>query len=200
MTIHELRSQKELFENLIHVIPGQDWTVVHNRVFDHTGCVVDVGCFTWGWLPTFNGKKRFIGIDPFEQPTPGAELYKGCLGPFNGTVFSKYNEQSSNILDDNIDENTQQVEMLSFKSFVKKFNIDKISLMKINIEGSEYSLLHSMDSQDFEKIDQICISFHTFVNPNWKLLTESSLHLLNNMGFNVIETFDRWGWYLAIKK
>jgi hypothetical protein len=200
MTIHELKNKSETFNNLFHVIPQQDWTVIHNRVFNHTGCIVDIGCLTWGWLPAFKHKKRFIGIDPFENPIDGAELFKGCLGPFNGNVFIKYDGQGSNILNNNTDVNASQVDMMCFKSFVNRFNIDEISLLKINIEGSEYPLLHSMDTEDFKKIDQICISFHTFVNPNWKFLTESSLHLLKNMGYEIIETFDRWGWYLAIKK
>jgi len=34
--------------------------------------------------------------------------------------------------------------MISWKNFCKLYNIDKISILKINIEGGEYPLLNSI--------------------------------------------------------
>ena len=42
--------------------------------------------------------------------------------------------------------------MLSWKTFCERFNIDNVSILKINIEGSEYSFLDSLDETDFSKI------------------------------------------------
>ncbi len=51
-------------------------------------------------------------------------------------------------------------EVLSWKDFKKKFAINSISILKINIEGSEWDLIDCFDDEDFYEIDQICVSFH----------------------------------------
>ena len=65
---------------------------------------------------------------------------------------------------------TIEIQMLDWKTFCNKFEIDKVSVLKLNIEGSEYPLLHSMDSEDFSKINQIAVSFHDWMNPKWRNL------------------------------
>jgi hypothetical protein len=90
--------------------------------------------------------------------------------------------------------------MINWKSFCKYYNIDKVSLLKLNIEGSEYPLLNSMGKDDFEKIDQIAVSFHNWENANWELITQSTFHLLTLAGFEIQSTYPGWGWWLAVKK
>jgi hypothetical protein len=98
-----------------------------------------------------------------------------------------------------LDNDSEYLNMISWKSFCEMYSIDNISVLKINIEGSEYALLNSMDASDYRKIDQIVISFHHWLNPEWGLLTEASLNLLRLNGFDIIKTYSRWGWYLALK-
>jgi hypothetical protein len=90
-------------------------------------------------------------------------------------------------------------EMLSWKTFCKRFNIDKVSILKINIEGSEYSFLDSLDETDFFKINQIVISFHDWLNPEYKELTDYSIELLKKNGYTIISTYFKYGWYLCVK-
>ena len=87
----------------------------------------------------------------------------------------------------------------SYNNYVKRFNIDKVSILKINIEGSEYSFLDSLDETDFSKINQIVISFHDWLDPNLEYLTKSSLYLLKQNGYTIISTFKHLGWYLCTK-
>jgi hypothetical protein len=184
---------------LSETIEGLLWSVVDTKLFKHDGCVVDVGCLRWNWSKTFLGRKRVIGIDPIEKECPtGAELFSGLLGPYDSSVTLNICDDSTKI-DTNTDGEQFNYNMISWKTFCKNYNIDKVSILKINIEGSEYPLLHSMDSDDFDKIDQIVISFHDWLNPNWKHLTSSSLFLLKENGFTILQTFDKFGWYLAIK-
>ena len=184
---------------LSETIEGLLWSVVDPKLYEHDGCVVDVGCLYWNWSKVFLGRKRFIGVDPIEKECPeGAELFNGLLGPFNSSVSLSFNNDSTKI-NTSDDHEQQNYNMISWKTFCKNYNIDKVSILKLNIEGSEYPLLHSMDSEDFSKIDQIAISFHDWLNPNWKHLTSSSLFLLKENGFTILQTFDKFGWYLAIK-
>jgi hypothetical protein len=184
---------------LSETIEGLLWSVVDSKLFEHDGCVVDVGCLHWNWSKNFLGRKRVIGIDPIEKECPvDAELFSGLLGPYDSSVTLNINDDSTKIAT-NTNDKQLSYNMISWKTFCNNFNIDKVSVLKINIEGSEYPLLHSMDIEDFSKIDQITISFHDWLNPNWKHLTSSSLFLLKENGFTILQTFSKFGWYLAVK-
>ena len=168
------------------------------RVFNHDGCVVDVGCAGWDWSGIFLNKKRVIGVDPNEDSVPaGAELFRGVLGPFNGKAEFRVDGIRSTTMGLNLEET---VDMIGWKSFCRKFEIDRVSVLKLNIEGSEYSLLSSMDSDDFAMIDQIAVSFHDWMNESWKHLTDSCLSLLKSMGFRVEKICEKFGWYLAVRE
>jgi FkbM family methyltransferase len=149
--------------------------------------------------------KRVIGVDPFEETTPnGAELFKGVLGPSDAKVKmdKPNNNEIGGRVNYNIDGNEKDLyEMLSWKTFCEKFDIDKVSILKINIEGSEYSFLDSLDETDFSKINQIIISFHDWLNPAeyTEEMTKSSIEMLKKMGYTVISTYFKFGWYLCVK-
>ena len=80
-----------------------------------------------------------------------------------------------------------------------EYNIKKISVLKINIEGSEYDLLDSLTDDDFDNIDQIAISFHDWMIPEWKSKTERAIKILKSKNYDIQKINDSWGWYLAVK-
>jgi FkbM family methyltransferase len=51
-------------------------------------------------------------------------------------------------------------ETITFSKFISDYNIDKISLLKIDIEGAEYDLLKSMSEKDKNKISYYLIECH----------------------------------------
>lgn len=186
---------------LCETIDGQYWSTFDWNSIDNEGCVVDLGCLYWDWSKFWLGVKRVIGIDPFETTTPiGAELFNGVLGPLdcNVTMNKPNNNENEGTIDYNLN-NGDVFEMLSWKTFCERYNINKVSILKINIEGSEYSFLDSLDESDFSKINQIVISFHDWLNPEFKPLTDSSIELLKKNGYTVISTYYKLGWYLCVK-
>ena len=185
-------------KNLIQTEDGCDYSRVDIRCFKHDGVIVDVGCLDWNWSKMFIGKKRVIGIDPQEKPIKDVELFKGFLGPCDGISRLYGSGQTAGMADVNSESNLY--DMISFKTLCKKFDIDKISVLKINIEGAEYPLLHSMTVSDFDKIDQIAVSFHDWLDNDQSALKYASIKLLEKVGFKVESIFPQWGWYLAIKK
>ena len=55
----------------------------------------------------------------------------------------------------------EKIKILSIEDFIKKNEIEKIDLMKINIEGGEYELLESLLEGNFvSKIKNIQVQFH----------------------------------------
>lgn len=186
--------------SLTETIQGNSWTTVEQKFWKNDGCIVDVGCLSWNWSSVFLNKKRVIGVDPNENDTPtGAELFKGVLGPFDGEVFMGEDiNAASKITSEFL--GTNKVKMLSWKTFCSTFSVDKVSILKLNIEGSEYPFLHSLTKDDFDKIEQITISFHGWLYPEQKNLVSSSLHLLELSGYEIVSTFDKFEWYLCFKK
>ena len=185
----------------IHTIDSRDYSRVLKRAFDNNGDIVDVGCYDWEWSQIFLGKKRVIGVDPIENHIPeGAELFKGAIGSNDGKVLVDINGVKSTIIPTQIDlNNSVEVDMITWKTFCNNYNIDKISVLKINIEGSEYALLDSLTSDDFDKIDQIAVSFHDWLVPEWGNLTQIALSKIKNAGFKLIKINEPWNWYLAYK-
>jgi len=185
---------------IIRTKSAYDYCSVDDRCLTHNGVIVDVGCAGWDWCQFFIGKKRVIGIDPFEQNIKDAELLCACLGSAHGEVGIAFENDESSIYSDSKKEERFSFPMYSWKSFCNSLNVTSVSVLKLNIEGAEYPLLHSMDTEDFKMIDQIAVSFHDWINPKWKHLTTSAIHLLELNGFTVTKLKSEWGWYLAVKK
>jgi FkbM family methyltransferase len=63
-------------------------------------------------------------------------------------------------------QNTISVEATTIKKLMDKYQIEKLDVLKLDIEGAEYSVLMSIDS---EIANQISIEFHDFrgMNPNY---------------------------------
>ena len=87
-----------------------------------------------------------------------------------------------------------------FSDFKSKFNINSISILKVNIEGSEWGLFESFD--DFNSVDQICVSFHNFLpqfdNDVYHKKTEQCIDKIIKNDFTMID-LEIYGWKLFLK-
>jgi len=181
---------------------GELWTTFDWNSIDDDGCIVDLGCLRWDWSMCWSKTFRVIGVDPFEPNEPdGFELFRGVIGSKDGyaSMHKPNDNEYEGIVKSGYEDSDERIEMISWKSLCKKFNIDKVSILKINIEGSEYSFLESLDDEDFSKINQIVISFHDWLDPRYKEPTEKAIDLLQEKDFTVISTWFRHGWYVCVK-
>lgn len=182
-------------ETFFETMPGYPHSTVNSRVFEHPGAVVDLGCAGWDWSATFLGRKRVIGVDPYEQHTPpGAELIQATVGPYDGLIRF----QGSTIVDAAL--TGPQASMWSWKRFYHA-SIDTrgIAILKLNIEASEYALLASMQESDFDNIDQIAVSFHDFAWPGYTKATKAIVGYLESLGYVSKVIYSPLGWYLFYK-
>jgi FkbM family methyltransferase len=142
---------------------------------DFSGVVIDaganVGFFTL--LASHKGAKRIYSIEP--DPEPFHCLYKNfinqpnvicinkalhdkielalfdlCLGSSVASTISTYNTQ--------FEKHTISVETITISSILQVE--DKINLLKLDIEGAEYSVLKNLSSYYYKNIDQFFIEFH----------------------------------------
>jgi len=205
----------DLKDELIQIRPYWDahnnktdvnrWSKIHPRFQDHDGCVVDLGCFGWhkdfnkcnshNWSGYFFGKKRVIGVDPQEHPHPQAELFKGFVLDFNGKANLSKNGIGGDI---SVDSNGIY-DVISWQQFKLKFNIEKISILKVNIEAAEVQLFQSFSKSDFDHIDQIAVSFHDWLYPQITSACQSIILKIINNGYECID-LGIYGWKLFIKK
>lgn len=137
--------------------------------------VFDLGGYEGQWASDIFSKYR-SRIDVFE-PCEGfynniAERFKENqkinahnygLGVKNEQVQLAIQEDGSSEYRKDTHE-VETVQIKPFESFLEENDINSIDLLKINIEGAEYSLLeHLLDLQLVEKIKNIQIQFHDFV-------------------------------------
>lgn len=98
---------------------------------------------------------RFKDIDKIN-------MYQFGLSNLNKTIEISLSKDASSI---HIE--SQKKETIVLKSIIKFINenkIDKIDLIKINIEGGEFDLLPSLlDNEIINRIDNLQIQFHTFI-------------------------------------
>lgn len=185
-------------KTLFQTINGEDkkYSKVHKRCLQHNGCIVDLGCLMWNWSKFFIGKKTVIGADPFEKRIENALFFEGLVSNFDGHINMKKKDFLAS--SDMFEEGGHKKEVLSWRSFVNKFRIEEISVLKMNIEGAEYDLLKSFTKEDFSKIDQIAVSFHEWLNPQWEKDTDECISILKENNFDILD-LGQFGWRLCIK-
>lgn len=94
-----------------------------------------------------------------------------------------------------------EVDGISCKTLWTQITPYTVDLMKIDIEGAEYDLIDSMDSNDFDHINSFLIEYHIFgdrqIDPDVTALSNK----LRNHGYNVhlSQLTDTGGFLFAIK-
>tara|TARA_B100000965_G_C19602712_1_gene763785 strand:+ start:11044 stop:11820 length:777 start_codon:yes stop_codon:yes gene_type:complete len=91
-----------------------------------------------------------------------------------------------------------EVPTLTLGAVVKKNNLEKIDLLKLDCEGSEYAILYSLNDSDFDRINLMSIESHpgTAESQNHRSL----LIFLNQKGFTTKEQMNPdgtgyiWAW------
>ena len=88
--------------------------------------------------------------------------------------------------------NGQKIRLVSADEYFKVNGIEKIDLMKINIEGGEYDLLeHLVQYEHVKKIENIQVQFHEFV-PDAKLRMNKIKRNLENTHYLTYEYHFVW--------
>lgn len=177
------------FPQLMETMPGNDFSNIDIRALMHPGCIVDLGCLNWDWSNFFIGKKRVIGVDPQEIHIPiGAELVNAIISDHDGQALFDMSADCGMLAPNSIalmhDHHTPILQLpyntvtsYSWQTFCEKFDITDISVLKVNVEGAEYTILDSMIPADFARIDQIAISFHNQIQSNDDLCYDQTLQL-----------------------
>ena len=81
-------------------------------------------------------------------------------------------------------DNSIEVSVFSVPSIMKKLNHTSISLIKLDIEGTEYQMIdHMIENGIFP--EQILVEYHHRFNDKNKKMTQRSLANLRNKGYEI---------------
>ena len=145
-----------------------------NYELNEQSIVFDIG----GYIGDFSNsiyEKYKCNIYIFE---PSTSFYKICLERFknNNKIFCfNYGLSDSDnefLLSDEKEassitknKNGVVVKIRKFSKVFEELNVNKIDLLKVNIEGSEYDLMpHIIEEKLIERINNIQIQFHIFIS------------------------------------
>lgn len=88
------------------------------------------------------------------------------------------------------DTETIKVSGETLETFLKDKKIDKITLLKIDVEGAELGILNNLSFNILDKIDQMTVEFHDFLDPSLLPAVENAIKRLESLGFLCIN-FDK---------
>lgn len=103
-------------------------------------------------------------------------FFEDCNSPYNGSSVFNY---FSAVVKHNISS-------ISLSRIMEDNNIQHVDVLKVDIEGSEYTLLDKLDRNIFDKIRQITVEFHDFINPVLKEETKEIVKKIESFGFKTI--------------
>lgn len=161
--------------------------------------IIDLGACTGEFtdeLNTLYNVKKAILVEAnptnFSQlkNSPNYILYNKAISSTNGEVI-EFNEDPNSPYNGSKDFNyfdgiKHQIETVNLETLCKDNDIDFIDILKIDIEGAEYDVLETLSDSFFNKIGQITVEFHDFVNPELKPRTIKIVERLKSLGFSYV--------------
>jgi FkbM family methyltransferase len=143
---------------------------------------------------------KIIGIDPTQKshqfieassPINNFQLIKKALHSVDGDVIALYKNRNPQHVSESIlpshgsvmNYDYHYAETVSLESLFEKY--ENISLVKMDIEGSEYPVLETLKSIP-SAVQQLCIEFHHFCTNHSLEDTKRILNHLEGLGFSKI--------------
>jgi FkbM family methyltransferase len=78
-----------------------------------------------------------------------------------------------------------KVKSTTFKSFISDYKIDRVSLLKVDIETGEYDLFNSLTDQDLSIIDNILVEYHLIAGRTYDVDVKNLIEKIKSAGFNI---------------
>ncbi len=133
-----------------------------------------------------------------ENPSLDFNIFNKAVSNTNETIVLAYNADdsfttSATIFNNSGQSDTAEVSAITLASIIEENKLDKIDLLKLDCEGSEYKILYQCPSNQFKRISAICLETHKGENENEN--TRSLAQFLQERGFcTKVEGDIIWGW------
>ena len=123
----------------------------------------------------------------------GVQLFQGVIGPENRSAapffLSEVPEGNSMLRHFSeswspADSREITVEMITLASLLELVEPNCVDLLKVDIEGAEWDVLSGLTPTLAERINQITVEFHDFMDPSQRPRTERCIAQLQALGFH----------------
>lgn len=168
--------------------PG-DW-LRYEYDLNENSIVIDLGCYIGEftkimkdkfncYIYSFEPIKLFhdVCVDKFKNNSK-IKVYKAGLSNENKKVDFTIGGEASSMFSDE-DRPEIDVDLIKIDDFLEQEKIQKVNVLKMNIEGGEYDLLEYMIKNNLtEKFENIQVQFHNDVFEGWE---EKYNFIINNL-------------------
>jgi FkbM family methyltransferase len=153
-------------------------------------------------------KKAFSQLSESLHDELNSSIHKLAIHNFEGKSKIKSVEDNSTISGfiDDVHPYTQhnmkeeEVDVVTLSRFMNDHNLDRVDLIKIDIEGCEYDVIDSLSDFDLLKSDRYLIEYHWAKTKNIKKIVDRFKFLGYNILNNEDPTFDNdLGFFFAYK-
>jgi FkbM family methyltransferase len=79
-----------------------------------------------------------------------------------------------------------EAEMISLGALFELAGCERVDLLKVDIEGSEWDVLGGLGEAEARRIGQISVEFHDFMDPALRPRTEGCIHRLEDLGYSAL--------------
>jgi len=118
------------------------------------------------------------------QSKDSVKFYLSDSWRFN-SIYKHLSKMGGELRNDQCEIN---VRMVTLGDIFRLFKIRKIDLLKVDIEGAELDLFENFSQYDSERISQITVEFHDFLDPALRRRVEQCIKKLQGLGYVFIDT------------
>lgn len=98
------------------------------------------------------------------------KIFQKSISDYNGTANLYYhNENWGHTITQKISDKSKPVNTISLEDFIKKNNIPRCDLLKLNCEGSEFEIIMNTPDKIFDIINNIFIVYHIDLNETYSI-------------------------------
>ncbi|OGF24907.1 hypothetical protein A2331_06085 [Candidatus Falkowbacteria bacterium RIFOXYB2_FULL_34_18] len=154
------------------------------------------GLKSFGFDPT---KKHFVSLKKIEDKYHGKfNIYQLALSlrDKNKIFYESGENVSGSFMDDHINIkndtiNSYKVKVIAIDELLKFLNIERIDLLKIDVEGEEYKVIPKIKEDFLSRVDQLIVEFHHHCLDNYSLQdTLGCVDFIKGFGFKAL-TLDK---------
>ncbi len=113
--------------------------------------------------------------------------FKYCISATNGSIEIFIDKDQLATFYENNPLDKIVCEGITIEKFINDYNIPKIDLLKVDIEGAEIEIFENLSSEVLRKINQITIEFHDFLWPELKPRVENIKKKIKSNGFYCVK-------------
>jgi FkbM family methyltransferase len=131
-------------------------------------------------------KKKFAKQDNVETLEAAIGKEKNNYGTFYLSKNWQGNSLHKSLIAEKDIQGGIAARIVTLEDIFLLFHLEKIDFLKVDIEGEEWNVFENFSKHDFERIQQISVEFHDFLDPSLRERSERCIKLLKEFGYSFI--------------